>query len=456
MKILFVYPVIGQSQTFHYGIGSLSAVLKKAGHDTSLLKLTSDKPGPAMKAVASLVPDLVAISCTSVHWELVKRFAGEIKKQCSVPVIVGGSHTTMFPDTILETRSVDGICRGEGEEALLELVDRLSKGADYRGTGNFWFRDGDSIIKNDLRPLIEDLDALPAADRTVFPRRDILAYTNFTFSRGCPYNCTYCCNHAIKAIYKGKGPAIRFRSVRSAFKEIEDVVNSYRPSELNFDDDCFSKSSEWLEEFCSQYPKLFGIPFHCNARPELFDKRTAILLKSAGCVGVAIGIESGDQTLRRQVLKRGMSNEDIVNAFAVARECGLRTSSFNMIGIPGETPETFQKTIELNRIAKPDALQLTTYYPFRGSELGELAKEKGYIDEGKLLTTSSYMSDSVLRLPAFPRREINRLRRSFHRQVFKAYSPRKAVLYLVLSLLPVYLKDNVPSPLVKLKNLLLR
>ena len=445
---------MSQPPTFNYVIGSLSAVLTAEGHETSLLKLSNHKFDSAIEAIGSCCPDLIAVSCTSLHWEFIKKFAQMVKGKFDLPIFVGGSHTTMFPEALLETRFVDGICRGEGEFALRELVDKLNKGVEYRNVSNFWFRNKDEIIRNKVRPLIDDLDALPFADRTIFPKKDILRYTNFTFSRGCPYNCSYCCNHALKEIYKGKGATIRFRSVKHTLQEVKHVTSRYNPSQLYFDDDTFTKNREWLEEFCLKYPKLSSLPFYCNTRPELLTRKIAMLLKSAGCAGVNIGIESGDEALRKRVLNRNMSNEQIIDAFKIAKECGLKTFSFNMIGIPGETPSMFQKTIELNQVVQPDELQLTTYYPFPGSRLGDFCKGKGYINKERLLSSCNYMTDSVLQLPSFSCQDINRLRRWFECNVYSKYSTRKALGRLLLYLLPPRLKDNAPSPLIKLYGFL--
>jgi len=456
LKILFVHPVAGQNPTFVYGIGSLSAVLKAEGHETSLLKLINSNYDSACEAIGSAAPDLMAISCTSLHWPLVKDFSRRVKEQFSIPIFVGGSHTTMFPESLLETESIDGVCRGEGELALLELINRLNKGSEYPDVANFWFRKNGEIIQNEVRSLIDDLNKLPIADRSIFPAQDILNYTNFTFSRGCPYNCSYCCNSTLKSIYKGKGAAIRFRSVANALEEIGLVVERYHPHHLFFDDDTFVKNGRWLEEFCSEYPRHFNVPFSCNARPELITRKIAGLMKSAGCAGIIIGVESGDEALRKQVLNRSMTDKQIIESFDIARESGLQVSSFNMIGIPGETPAGFQKTIKLNQIIRPDTIQLSTYYPFPGSALGDMCYEKGYIKEEVLSSTYNYFEESVLQLPDFSNADINRLRRRFQYNVYRKYSLKKALLSLLSSVLPARLKGKIPSPLIKLYSFFFR
>ena len=131
-------------------------------------------------------------------------------------------------------------------------------------------------------------------------------------------------------------------------------------------------------------------------------------------------------------------------------------SSFNMIGIPGETPAGFQKTIKLNQIIRPDMIQLSTYYPFPGSELGDMCYEKGYIKEEALSSIYNYFDDSVLQLPDFNSVDINRLRRWFRYNVYRKYSLKRALLSLGSSMLPARLKSMIPSPLIKLYSFLFR
>ena len=139
MKITFIYPTVGTSETFNYGIGSLSGILKQGGRQTDLYKLTTRDFTPMVDTIRLNKPDLIAISCTTNHWELVKKISEAIKTQLDLPVFVGGTHTIMFPDCLYETEFIDGICIGEGEHALLELVNNLEKGEDFKSVKNFWF-----------------------------------------------------------------------------------------------------------------------------------------------------------------------------------------------------------------------------------------------------------------------------------------------------------------------------
>lgn len=124
--------------------------------------------------------------------------------------------------------------------------------------------------------------------------------------------------------------------------------------ELYVDDDTFLKNPRWVTDFCERYSSEVGVPFYCNARPETVRLDLCRRLKAAGCMAIGIGIESGNERIRREVLSRGMSNDRIVRAFQLAHEAGLKTWSFNMVGIPGETLSDFMDTVTLNDRVRTD------------------------------------------------------------------------------------------------------
>jgi radical SAM superfamily enzyme YgiQ (UPF0313 family) len=260
-----------------------------------------------------------------------------------------------------------------------------------------------------------------------------LNYPTFIFSRGCPYNCSYCCNNALQRIYKDKGKQIRFRSVDKAIEEIRTFLRAYKVNHIGFDDDSFTKKRGWLREFCDKYAasKEFP-PFACNTRPELFDEETASLLEKAGCYRVNIGIESGSEDLRKRVLNRNMTDKDIIRSFELAKKHRFLTHSFNIIGFPKETKRDFDKTIELNRKVQPDYLQLSMFYPYPGTPLGDMARENGYVSDKDIY---SYFQDTIMELPGFSRRQILWTSIFFRFNVYKFSKPQKAIACLVSDVL---------------------
>jgi anaerobic magnesium-protoporphyrin IX monomethyl ester cyclase len=429
MKILFVYPNIGQIRHYNHGIGILSAVLKQKGYSVDLIILEKEEPASFIKAVAKKRPDVICFSITSHYWEVTKRLSSLIKSNFRIPIFCGGIHPTVFPRSIEETKDIDGVCVGEGEFPLSEVADCIKEGRDYTSVDNFWFRKGDRIVKNPVRPLIEDLNMLPIPDREIFPDEYVTGYPTFIFSRDCPYSCSYCCNEALKRIYKDKGKRVRFRSVDRALEEIGLFLKRYKVDYIGFDDDSFTKNKKWLEEFCNKYSANKGLPpIACNTRPEIFTEHEAKLLKKAGCFKINMGIESGSERLRKDVLNRHMTNRQIINSFKIAKEHDMSVFSFNMIGFPGETKRDFYETIRLNRLIVPDFIQITMFYPYPGTRLGDYALEKGFAARREMF---NYFFDSVMEIPGFPRREIIISRILFRFNVYRKALPKKAVYCLI-------------------------
>ncbi|MFC1804623.1 B12-binding domain-containing radical SAM protein [Candidatus Omnitrophota bacterium] len=427
MRLLLIYPNVNLEPAVSHGITSLSGMLKARGHTVNLLVL---KSGKCMKDKIScsearrVKPDVVGFSLTANQKKYAIEAIRDLKAEFDIPIVVGGVYPTLFPELIEQVKEIDGLCRGEAEESLVEYLDCLAKGTDYSGIRNWWFRKDDKIIRNPVRPFNENLNDYPLPDFEIFPR-DFFYYPNMAFTRGCPFPCSYCCNHALRSIYNGQRSYLRFKSVDRAMEEIRIFVEKIQPSWLGFDDDSITKDKQWLEEFCLKYPKVSSLPFHCNAFPSTVTPQVCKMLKKAGCRLLGIGIESGDEGLRMKTLKRPIRNHDIIAAFRYAKEAGLLTHSFNMIGIPGETEESFRKTSELNRVIQPDFFQLTVFYPYEGTELGRLAEERAMHSKRDLDTF--FCGESVLDMPGFSRRQIRWQYFWFGYNIYKDTDLKKAL-----------------------------
>jgi radical SAM superfamily enzyme YgiQ (UPF0313 family) len=389
MKILFIYPSIllhrlDWTGYFYTGIALLSAVLKKSGYETSLFHIT--KPlsrSDFMRRVKKEEPDLIGFSSTSPMFPLVQEYALWLAEM-DVPTICGGLHPTIAPEEVIGTDGIDMICRGEGEASLSELCRKMEKNEDISNIPNVWIKRDGNIIKNPIRPLLEDLDILPFSDRSIFNYESLYGENtgraSFLVSRGCTYNCSYCCNHLVRKIYGSNGKSVRFRSVDNVIEEIKKVVEHYPfINSLNFDDDILFLKRKWSEAFTGKYSREVKLPFICNARANITDKRMVELLKKAGCHHVKLGLESGNEYISNQVPNRNLTNESIKKAFALCKEAGLITESFNMVGVPHDTPNTILDTIKLNANIGVDKMQISIYQPYQGTRLAEHCDEQNYI-----------------------------------------------------------------------------
>lgn len=446
MKVHLIYSDVSTSfyPGVHHGLASIIAVLKSHGHDVSLHHVFREpSKGDIMRPILKEAPDLIGFSATTNQIWCVNRWSRWIKEETHIPTICGGIHATLVPDEVLSFPSIDMVCRGEGEYPLLDLVDHW--GGDVEHIQNLWLKRGGKVIKNEFRPLIDPLDNLPYANYDLFQidriMKDMGGEFTLMASRGCPYSCTYCCNHALRRIQKNKGKYFRVRSVTSLLNEIEHNMAKYPIKRLTFHDDILRLNREWLLEFCDKYADRFDLEFECNLRADTIDDTLLESLKQAGCTQVSFGVESGNEWLREKVLNRKITNEQTIRAFETAHRLGMKTLAYNMIGLPYETPDMVRETIELNKRIAPDRVAVSFFYPYPLTELWNVCKKEGFISNKQ---ATSYVTDSVLNLSTMSRREMTRLYTKFYqyaiRRELTSYPPLiryplLAVAYITSTLL---------------------
>jgi radical SAM superfamily enzyme YgiQ (UPF0313 family) len=370
-----------------HGIMHLSSVLKAAGHQVELAVASHHEP---VAVAREFQPDVAAYSVITgsqrYYLDLNLRVKAELPGVFSV---FGGPHPTFFPEMV-EAQGVDGICQGEGEEAMVELVDALAGGGPEatRGVQNWSFPGngdgrGGEAISNPVRPYTEDLDTLPFPDRALVYERDPITaqskIKHFLTGRGCPYNCTYCFNHALSELYRGKGARFRQRSVDHVIEEVCWVRERYPLEFVVFVDDTFVLSKSWLAEFAEKYPGQIGLPFFCNTRANLVTAEQVHLLKEAGCHSVSMGIEAGNDRIRNGLLKRRMTREQILEAAGLFHEGELSFTTTNMIGLPTSTLKDDFDTLDLNVQTRPSYAHVFIFQPYPRTELGEFTREHGWM-----------------------------------------------------------------------------
>ena len=388
-----------QNMAFEYlGVMYISAMLKKHGHKVEMF-IVGKNEEKAIEEISSFKPDLVGFPCTTgVHrWAL--KFAGKMKDKVPGKVILGGAHATYFPEVINEPQ-VDIICRSEGEYAVLEIADKIDMGADISDTLNCWVKVNGEITKNDQRPLVENLDELPFPDRKLYIRKyPYLKRSQKAFigGRGCPFDCTFCFNHALIKLYKGKGKVVRYRSVDNLIAEIKEVKDKYSLKTVYMQDDTFILNKKWVAEFAEKYKREVGLPFVCLIRADLADEEMIKKLAEAGCKNVFFGVEAGSEDLRNSLLKKKVTDEEIRSVAALLKKYGMRFRTYNMLGLPGETLEDAFKTVSINAEIGTDYPWCALFHPFPGTELAEYAKEKGLLDASVDTANPSFFKDSIIK-----------------------------------------------------------
>ncbi len=376
-KIIFV-----QNQWAEFpGVMYISGILKKYNHKTDIV--ISDNVDYIIKFLRWENPDVVAFPTLSGIHKWILSVADAVKSSgLKSLVVLGGPHPTYFPE-IIEHPSVDVICRGEGEYPMLELSDAIDAGVDFTGVANLWLKSDGKIYKNELRPLVENLDELPFPDRNLYSKYLIFRLETtkmFITSRGCPYNCSYCYNEKLREIYRHKGAYLRRRSVANVISEIKEVKSSLKLKSVYFMDDTFIFNRKWVMEFLEVYRREIGLPFFClGTADHLNDENFVRAFKESGCYGIYFGIESGDENIRKNILNKKFSDEKIINAARLLKKYNLKFRAYNMAGLPGEKVEDVYKTIELNIKIGTDFPFCSIYQPYWGTSLCDYAVSQGLL-----------------------------------------------------------------------------
>lgn len=404
--------LISPSDQFTLGVRSLSAVLKRAGHQCRIvilntihhnrnpenLKVESGYSGANASCsdteyalirdlVQEFDPDFIGISLASQSFGLCAWLTERLHRDFkSIPILWGGVDPTLHPELGIE--HADYLARGEAEESTLELIEQIASGKDANKVDGFWARQGETIHRNPMRPLIQDLDRLPFPDYdpeekflVEFDRvspLEKLWYLIMT-QRGCPYRCTFCVNSTLPGLSPGE-KYVRRRSPARVIEELERILALY-PGELDFIwfwDDIFTISKRWLREFAPLYREKVGIPFCCYTYPGQCDDETASLLNTMGVSYVHFGVESGSKRVLNEIYRRSDPAGVVETAETLTRH-NIPYRVDLIAANPLETDEDQLQTLEvLLKCPHPFRVNPTNPLAFYfNSPITRMAKEKG-------------------------------------------------------------------------------
>ena len=419
------------------GLGYLAAVLEKNNYrvdviDCQVLKLSLDDFRSEIK---KRKPDIVGVTSSTLTYQttlkLVK-IAKEASPNCIT--IAGGSHVTFWDDHALEEcPELDIVVRREGENTMLELVQRIEAEKSYFDVLGTTCRKEGKIIKNLDRPYIEDLDSLPFPSRHLWPMerfRELEDILYLVTSRGCVYWCEFC------TTVRMHGRKYRMRSQKNVVNEIEYLNKTYGISKFTFCDDAFTVDQPRTEALCSEIQKRgLKIEWNCGTRVDMLTKDLLLKMKEAGCVSVWFGVESGTQQVL-DAMKKGITPELTMKVLGWVREAGLMPVPNVILGFPGETKKSAWDTIKFVEKVAPDAVGFyNVATPFPGTPMYDLVKEKGWLrvtDFDKYDTTKP-----IFETPWLSMKELGKLREgAFHhyylRRAYFFDKKRRFKLYTAL------------------------
>jgi radical SAM superfamily enzyme YgiQ (UPF0313 family) len=402
------------------GAEYVSACLKQAGHETTLwfnprlyddtyvhnerLAKLLDVEDMLVDEILESDVDVLAFSVVTDNYRNAARVAQKVRKHRNIPTVFGGVHVTSVPEVVTADPAVDYAVSGEGEYAMVDLVNSIAAGDRHFRIPNVSYMDNGTFISEPARPTIADLDELPFPDKEVWfdnvPKTLRKRY-HTTASRGCVYACTFCNNSMYKRFYKGKGKWMRRRSVDSTIAELKWAQEKFGFESVLFWDEIFIDKADWLEEFADKYAREVAKPFACWAYPKFIDQRVIGLLEQAGCRQVCLGIQTVNQDTRRKVFRRGESNEHVVRAIDLMSKSSVFLMVDNIINGPGQSSEEALENVRFYTEHTPDAVMcyFMRYYP--RTDIVHTAREHGIlsdeevqqIERGEFMATFQKLTD---------------------------------------------------------------
>jgi anaerobic magnesium-protoporphyrin IX monomethyl ester cyclase len=438
MKVTLISPRVIDAPIPPLGILYIAAVLEKEGHKVQVFDIYEYEEIHTLKEILKFQPDLIGLSVNTPHINNAKRIAFLLKENLPKTTLVcGGVHVTALPYDSLNELNADYAVVGEGEYTMRDLCNLLESGSSINEIPGLIFKQGENIVKNPCRKLIENLDEIP------FPSRHLLNFewylsppgpirgiwlkraTQIITSRGCPYRCIYCGSNLIF------GRKVRRRSVGNVISEIKFLIKTYNIDGLWFVDDTFTLDKEWVLDFCKNLRQnQIKLKWGCQTRVNVLSEELLLEMKKAGCMQLDIGVESGSEKIL-SVLQKGTTPEQIEKAFSLTRKVGLRTLASFMIGNPEEDLEDINKTLSLAKKIKANYTIFFFTTPFPGTELNELAINNKWIKDFDYSNWMIKQTEVPIMEINFKKEELSNIRSNLQNQfLFRNYASIMQLSYI--------------------------
>lgn len=390
MKILLINPSSSTPENrreYILGIPYLVSALRAKGYFDIQFRnyfnmQWTETIGLTLEVLKDFKPDVVLLSSFTIN-----RIAGfkiaQMAKEFnpSIKVVMGGMHPSFMYKQILSNTLVDVVCIGEGDRTIIELLDAFKVNAPLDDIKGIAFKKDGGIFITEKRPFIKDLDTIPFPAHDLY--KDYLTKTgkaHIIASRGCPFGCQFC------STTEFWGRSWRARSVRNVVDEIEMLLRDYGIKYACFLDDEFTLQKRRTTELCKEMlNRGLKIKWSCSTRVNTFDREQLEWMVKSGCEHIALGIESGSSRILKTIGKK-ITVENIINTFDLLNEFKLSRGAYLMVGNPGENKESVEETIQLVKRLELDVSSVAVAEIYPGTQLYEIAKERGFITDDYWLT----------------------------------------------------------------------
>lgn len=375
--------------TFPLGLGYIAAVLKKAGHEVSIIDLTLEDVfyEKLAERIKTLAPDIIGISALSYEYLQVKKLSRFLKQTVPCKIVLGGHLASHNHRIVLEKLDIDICVLGEGELTITDLINNMSELEKVKGIA---YKENGEIILNEPRELIDDLDTIPFPAYELFdiekysrmlmddiymskkflPKRNVHRKMSPETGRGCPFICSFCSKY-----YK----RIRRRSIGKIYEEMKYLKEKYLIDVFGFHDELLFVNKKFITDFCEKIMPL-EISWYGNARIDTVDREMIELLVKSRCLLVSYGVESGSEKILKNMKKKTTPSK-IKETLKMTLEAGMPIDMGLILGYPGEDRHTVQETVDLLKEVGYPGLKFRYITPYPGSALYEDCLEKGIIKD---------------------------------------------------------------------------
>ncbi|MFZ5786563.1 MAG: B12-binding domain-containing radical SAM protein [Acidobacteriota bacterium] len=421
------------------GLAYLAAVLERQGHEVRILDAvlegyttTSDyggvsayglSSGEIVAKVVSYRPDVVGLSCLFTTMStIVRTLAVALRAACpAARIVLGGAHATALAEELVQEPPVDFVIRGEGEQALLELLEHLAGQRPVEAVSNLTWMDGEP--RSTPQRFLDDLDRLPMPARHLLdlegymrigrmqglPGRRARATTMIT-SRGCSGRCVFCSIHSVW------GRTFRAHSPEYVLAEMRELRERYGVDHLIVEDDNLTLDRTRAEAiFAGMIESRLDLSWTAPNGVAIWalDEDLLRLMKAAGCRWVFLAVESGDAHTLTKIIKKPLRLDRVETIVSACRRLGLRTTAFFVVGCPGETMEAIRRSMRYAENLDVDSISIAIAAPYPGTELHRICLTNGYLVEG-FRPDHLMVRCGQIRTPDFGPEDLQRLIGSTH------------------------------------------